>query len=264
MSFIIANHITLHYLTSSGHSGTPLVFINSLGTNLHLWDAVISCLPSQLPLVRYDKRGHGLSDTPPAPYTIRDHSEDLASFLEQLKIESAIVIGISVGGLIAMDYAIRHPNRVQTLILSDTSPRIGTADGWSERIQTIRERGLAGMVTNILDRWFAPTFKSQEPAIYQGFANMLLQTPVEGYIGTCAALRDADLHETVRQINAPSLILCGARDISTPPNLMSDLAEMLPNARFQVIEDAGHLPCVEQPKTMAMMIQQFLQEAGNV
>ena len=260
MSFITANQITLHYIADDAQAGTPLVFINSLGTNLHLWDALVPCLFAHLRLVRYDKRGHGLSDTPPAPYTIRDHSDDLAALLDRLEIETAIVIGISVGGLIAMDYAVQDPGRVQALVLCDTAPRIGTPEGWSERIQAVREKGLPEMAGTIMGRWFAPTFVGQSPADYRGFTNMLLQTPVEGYLGTCAALRDADLYKEVSQINVPTLLLCGAQDISTPPDLMREWAGALPNASFQVIDGAAHLPCVEQPEATAAAIKQFLQE----
>ena len=264
MSFITANQITLHYVSDGAQTGMPLVFINSLGTNLHLWDALVPSLPAQYRFLRYDKRGHGLSDTPPAPYSIRDHSCDLTALMEQLRIDKAIVIGISVGGLIAMDFAIQHPEQVQALVLCDTFPRIGTPESWSERIQAVREQGLPAMAQTIMGRWFMPAFASQRPADFQGFTNMLIQTPLEGYIGTCAALRDADLHEAVSQIKAPNLILCGAQDISTPPRLVHGLAESLPDARFRVIEAAAHLPCVEQPEAMAAAIQQFLQEIEHV
>ena len=264
MSFLTANGITLHYAWDAVQTGTPLVFVNALGTDLHLWDALIPCLPPRFRLLRYDKRGHGLSDTPPAPYSLLDHTRDLATLVEQLEIETSILIGISVGGLIALDYAGRHPDRVRALVLCDTTPRIGTPDGWAERIRSVREQGLANMAGTLLGRWFAPTFSARRPADFQGFANMLRQTPVEGYLGTCAALRDADLHEGLARIKIPSLVLCGMQDISTPPELVRQLAEALPDARFQGIEAAAHLPCVEQPEAMAAAINPFLQELEHV
>jgi 3-oxoadipate enol-lactonase / 4-carboxymuconolactone decarboxylase len=259
MSFMSANQITLHYLSEGGPAGTPLVFINSLGTNLHLWDALLPHLPAQFRRVRYDKRGHGLSDIPPAPYTLQDHTRDLAALLEQLEIEASILVGISVGGLIAMDYALQYPDRVRALILCDTAPRIGTQESWSERIRSVRQEGLDALAGAILERWFTPTFAAQHPADWQGFTHMLLQTALEGYTGTCAALRDADLRDQVGRIAAPSLVLCGVLDPTTTPGLMLELAEALPDASFQVIDSAAHLPCVEQPQAVAVAIRQFLQ-----
>ena len=264
MSFVFANGITLHYARDGAKTGSPLVFINALGTDLHLWDALIACLPRRFRVLRYDKRGHGLSDVPPAPYSLLDHTHDLAALLERLQIDTSILIGISVGGLIALDYAGRYPGRVRALVLCDTCSRIGTPAGWSERIHAVREQGLPKMADMLLARWFAPAFATSRPADFQGFANMLLRTPQEGYLGTCAALRDADLHETVSRIKMPSLVLGGAQDISTPPDLVRQLAEAMPHARFRTIEAAAHLPCVEQPEAMAAIINPFLQELEHV
>jgi 3-oxoadipate enol-lactonase / 4-carboxymuconolactone decarboxylase len=259
MSFISANQITLHYLSEGGTAGTPLVFINSLGTNLHLWDALLPHLPVLFRRVRYDQRGHGLSDAPPAPYTLQDHTRDLAALLDQLEIEAGILVGISVGGLIAMDYALQYPDRVRALVLCDTAPRIGTPEGWDERIRAVRQGGLFPMAGDLLERWFTPGFADRHPAVWQGFTRMLLQTPMQGYTGTCAALRDADLRDLVSGITAPSLLLCGTLDPTTPPDLMRALAETLPEAHFQGIDSAAHLPCVEQPEAVAAAIRQFLQ-----
>lgn len=264
MSFITANKITLHYNWDSPHSHEPLVFVNSLGTNLHMWDALIPYLPAQFRLLRYDKRGHGLSDAPPAPYTIRDHSTDLSALLDELGVETCVVVGISVGGLVAMDFALQHPQRLKALVLCDTSPKIGTAESWSERIAAVREQGLPNIAGMIAQRWFIPDFTVRQAADFHGFANMLARTPPEGYLGTCAALRDTDLSEAVGRIAAPSLVLCGVQDIATPPDLVSVLAKKLPDARFQLIEGAAHLPCIEQPQLVAAAIQQFLKDKDHV
>ena len=245
-------------------TGIPLVFINSLGSDLRIWDGVIPYFGEDFPIVRYDKRGHGLSDCPPGPYTLRDHTTDLAGLLTVLEVPSAILIGVSVGGMIALDFAHQYPQRVHALVLCDTGAQIGTAEAWSERSAIVRQEGLASIAPLILGRWFSRSFSTGEPATYRGYYNMLTRTPAEGYAATCEALRDADLRNVVKSITVPSLVLCGDEDIATPPTLGQELATTLPNANFQLIYQAGHLPSIEQPRAVATAIKQFFKELQYV
>ena len=263
MKFATVKGITLHYTLEGLKDGVPLVFINSLGTDLRLWDKLIPHFAEHFPIIRYDKRGHGLSDCPPGPYSIRDHSDDLAGLLDHLRVKDVIPVGISVGGMIALDYTINHPQSVKALVLCDTAAKIGAAEFWDERIAAIRKSGLEDMADTILGRWFAPAFSKQYPADYKGYYNMLTRTPVEGYTATCQALGDADLRESIGNITAKTLVLCGVEDLATPPDVGRELAAALPGGRFEPIEQAAHLPCVEQPEKMAKTIERFLQENGH-
>jgi 3-oxoadipate enol-lactonase len=254
--------LALHYRLDGRPEGTPLVFLNSLGTDLRLWDDVIPEFTEKYSLLRYDKRGHGLSGCPPPPYTLPDHSDDLARILNFLNLKRPVLVGISVGGMIALNYAASHIDQVAGLVLCDTYPKIGTAEMWDERIAALRAQGMAYLAKTILDRWFDPGYADRKPAAFQGYLNMLERMPVMGYTGTCEAIRDADLHALVERITIPVLVLCGQNDMATPPELVRSLAEDLPDARFQIIENAGHLPCVEQPGATAGAIQGFLTEIG--
>ncbi len=258
MKFITVDSITLHYSCAGAPEGTPLVFINSLGTDLRIWDGVAPHFYERYRVIRYDKRGHGLSDCPPAPYSIRDHATDLAGLLYRLEVKQAVLVGISVGGMIAQDFAAAWPERVQSLVLCDTAAKIGTGVLWNERIDHLLKHGMASLSEAILARWFTEAFAQEEPSAYRGYANMLTRMPVEGYTGTCAAIRDADLTETTQTITAPTLVLCGGEDVATPPDLVSSLCELLPQAQFRQISNAAHLPCIEQPDTMADYIAQFI------
>ena len=258
MDFTIENGITLHYTYEGPRKGLSLVFINALGTDLRIWDGIVPHFSDRHRVIRYDKRGHGLSDCPSAPYSIRDHANDLHGLLDRLDISQAILVGISVGGMIALDYAATWPECVQALVLCDTAPQIGTAEMWNERIHTLREHGMQSMGDAILSRWFAPSFADQAPAAYRGYYNMLTRTPIEGYTGTCEAIRDADLTAAARAIMARTLVLCGAEDISTPPDLARGLVELIPDANFQEIPGAAHLSCIEQPDAVATHIERFL------
>jgi 3-oxoadipate enol-lactonase len=260
MNFATLDTVTLQYVVEGRENGPPLVFVNSLGTDLRIWDGVVTHFRDRFHIVRHDKRGHGLSDAPDGPYTITDHANDLHQLLQHLGIDNPIVVGISVGGLIALQYATQHA--VRALILADTGARLGSESSWNERIAAIRERGMEGMADIIARRWFAPSFSQREAATFGGYRNMMARMPAEGYTGTCAALRDADLRDVVSTIEAPSLVLCGAEDVATLPEFVRGLAEALPNARFETIAGAGHLPCVEQPDEMAMKMDRFLRENG--
>jgi 3-oxoadipate enol-lactonase len=258
MNFTTGNGITIHYAFEGSREMIPLVFVNALGTDLRIWDEVVQPFMNRYPVVRYDKRGHGLSDTPPAPYSIHDFSTDLLRLMEHLDLSKVILLGISVGGMIALDFAASWPELVHSMVLCDTAPVIGTADLWNDRIEKLRQNGMQSMAEAILARWFAPTFKERSPAAYQGYYNMLTRMPLEGYTGTCEAIRDADLTEATRTIGAHALILCGTEDVSTPPDLVRRLVELMPYAEFQEIHGAGHSTCIEQPGVVAKQIERFL------
>jgi 3-oxoadipate enol-lactonase len=160
--------------------------------------------------------------------------------------------------MIALDFAASWPERVHALVLCDTAPVIGTTDLWNERIHKLRAQGMPSMAEAILSRWFAPSFREGSHVNYQGYCNMLTRMPVEGYTGTCEAIRDADLTEAARKITARTLVLCGVADVSTPPDLARKMAALMPNTQFQEIPGAGHLTCVEQPDAVSEQIERFL------
>lgn len=263
MSFINANGHAVYYRREGKLDGIPLVFINSLGCDIRIWDDVVPTFVNRFQVIRYDKRGHGLSDTPPGPM-ISDHAEDLAGLFAQLKINTAVIIGISVGGMIAQSFAAQYPDKVRLLVLCDTGLTIGTPEGWNQRIAGVRTGGMVSMADTILQRWFVPDFARMRPADYRGYLNMLIRMPVDGYIATCEAIRDANLTENARKIEARTLVMGGDQDVATPPDLLGELAATLAHARIEMIPGAAHLPCIEQPGGMAANIDWFLQENGYV
>ena len=258
MKFARVNNVVLHYQDTGGDSLPVIVFSNSLGTDFRIWDEVAAKLAQNYRIIRYDKRGHGLSEATPAPYTMVDHVDDLAALLNHLKVEHAVIVGLSVGGMIAQGLAALHPDLVSALVLCDTAHKIGTDEMWNQRIDAINAGGIPALADGIMERWFTPSFRSPENAAYAGYLAMLNRTTVEGYTGTCAALRDADLTESTRALTIPALCMVGAQDGSTPPDLVKSLAGLITSSRFEIVEDAGHLPCIEQPEKTAALIQGFL------
>lgn len=174
------------------------------------------------------------------------------------------LVGLSIGGLIAMNFALRAPQRLAALVLADTAPNIGTTDSWNARIEAIAQHGLPSIADALIGRWFAPAFRETEPADFAGWRNMLLRTSAEGYIASCAAVRDADLTTLIGAITTPTLAIAGDQDISTPPDLVRCMAERIPGAHFELIASAGHLPAIEQPAVMAGLIADHLAENGYV
>jgi 3-oxoadipate enol-lactonase len=261
MAYARVNGIVLHYAVSGSEAPPPLVFINSLGTSLGIWDEVAEKLAGRYRIVRYDKRGHGLSEAPPPPYALTDHVADLVGLLDHLKIDRAAVVGLSVGGLIAQGLAALHPERVAALVLSDTAHKIGTREGWDDRIDLVARKGLAAIADDIMPRWFTPAFRKPDNAAYAGYRTMFLRSPVDGYVGTCAALRDADLTESTRALALPTLCIVGEHDGSTPPDLVRSTASLIRNSEFRIIPGAGHIPCVEQPDAIVSLIGGFLKGA---
>lgn len=261
------NGIALHYQLIGAAGGRPtIVFINSLGTDFRIWRDVVVRLAGDFSIVLYDKRGHGLSDIGATPYSIDDHVQDLAALMAHLQLRSAVLCGLSVGGLIAQGlYAVR-PDLVSSLILCDTAHKIGTADFWRERISSIEKGGLEAIADGVMQRWFTPAYRVPDNAEFTGYRNMLTRQPVAGYAATCAAIRDADFTEAARRISVPTLCVVGGQDGSTPPDLVLSLAKLIPGARYEVIAGAGHIPCVEQPDALHAIMRSFLDgiAAGKV
>jgi 3-oxoadipate enol-lactonase len=260
MAFERLGDIVVHHETAGRSDAPLLVLVNSLGTDLRVWDALLPRLGGRLRTVRYDKRGHGLTDATPGPYAMGQLADDLARLLDGRREKQVIVCGLSIGGMIAQALASARPDLVRGLVLMDTAHKIGTPEMWGERIAAIRAGGIAGIADAILTRWFSPGFHAQRSAELAGWRNMLTRTPVEGYLGCCAAIRDADLTAAARGLAVPTLCMVGDLDGSTPPDLVAELTALVPGARLVTITGAGHLPCVEQPEAVAGAMLGFFEE----
>lgn len=258
MQALDANGVTLHVQEAGDPNGAPVVFANSLGTDLRLWDALIPLLPDGLRLIRYDKRGHGLSDCPDGPYAMDDLTADAEGLIEGLGLGPVTFIGLSIGGMVAQNLSSRRPDLVRALVLSNTAAKMGDPAAWVDRIAAINADGLASMEDAILDRWFGPAFRTTPVAALWGA--MLTRTPQAGYVGCCAAIAAADLTEATRALCLPTLTIAGSHDGASPPDLVAATSALIPDAQFHVIEGAGHLPCVENPAAYAAILNPFLKE----
>ncbi|QMU58580.1 MAG: 3-oxoadipate enol-lactonase [Boseongicola sp.] len=253
--------LKVHYRDDGDLRGAPVVFANSLGTDLRMWDKVVDRMPEGLRLIRYDKRGHGLSECPPAPYSMGALISDAEALLDHLHVRDAVFVGLSIGGMIAQGLAIKRLDQIRALVLSNTAAKIGTKDTWEDRIAAVQEDGLEVMADAIMQRWFSSGFRTKTEL--QGWRNMLTRQPAAGYIGCCAAISNTDFYTTTANLTLPTLAIAGSEDGATPPDLVRETAALIKGANFKLVRGAGHLPCIEKPDEYVETLVGFLKDIGH-
>jgi 3-oxoadipate enol-lactonase len=257
MPFLDANGTRFHHRIDGPANAPLVVFSNSLGTNLAMWDPQIPALAQKFRVLRYDMQGHGLSSVTPGPYTIGGLAQDVVGQLDALKIARAHFCGISVGGALGQWLGINAANRFKSLTLSNTAARIGTADAWNARIKNVREGGMASVADAVVSRWFSDDFKKKSPDAVEATRQMLLRTPPEGYLATCAALREMDQRETVARISVGTLVIAGAKDSVTTPADARFLVERIQGAQYVEL-NAAHLSNIEDADAFTQALLTFL------
>ncbi|MFM1879272.1 MAG: hypothetical protein RLZZ241_2138 [Bacteroidota bacterium] len=261
MAFLQYKNRTIHYQWSNGRHSENVVLINSLGATLEIWNEVVPGLAKFFNVLTFDKRGHGLSTTAPGKVSIDDYADDIIGLLDALSIEKTHVLGLSIGGQITYSLGSRYPERVQKLIFSNTGAKIGTKQGWDERIAAVKEHGLAGLSEGIITRWLSPQFQKAHPEVIAGYALMVAQNSDLGYIQACEALREADYHPVLCKITQEVLFIGSTHDLSTPSEFVQENAKKLGCNEVALIAGVGHLPCLEVPEKTTEIILGFLQKS---
>ncbi len=254
--------IQLHYREDGRPDGPPVVFANSLGTDLRVWDAVVARMPRSYRVIRYDKRGHGLSSCPRAPYSMGALIRDAEALLDHLQVRDCVFVGLSIGGMIAQGLAVKRLDQVRAMVLSNTASKIGTTELWEDRIAGVRKGGIEVLADSIIERWFSKRFR--DTLEIHLWRNMLVRQPAEGYVGCCAAIAGADFFTTTASLTLPTLAIAGSEDGSTPPDLVRETADLVAGSRFHLIRGAGHIPCVEAAEEYADTLLTFFKEIGHV
>lgn len=251
----------LHVQVDGPEGGLAVVFANSLGTDLRLWDKVLPLLPAGLRFIRYDKRGHGLSQGG-GGQTIEDHRDDAIAVIEALAGEPVLFVGLSIGGLIAQAVASHRPELIRALVLSNTGAKLGTAESWQARIAAVETGGVASIADAVMERWFAPAFRAtSELALWR---QMLVNTSDAGYAAACHALACADQRAATANICCPALVIGGSEDGASLPEVVRATAALISGATYHEIKGAGHLPCVEAPMEWAALVAPFLKAYSHV
>ena len=260
MQYAQVDGCKLHYRMDGTRGKPVLVLSNSLGTDLAMWDRQIDALRPQFCVVRYDTRGHGASDAPAGPYSIERLGRDVIGLLDHLQTPRASLCGVSLGGMTAMWLGAHAPDRVDRLVLANTAPRMAPPDMWNQRIDKVKAGGIAAISDTVLARWFTPAFAEREPATLAAMKAMMERQSPEGYVACCAAVRDMDQRESLALIRAPTLVVAGTHDASTPPWDAKFIADGIPEARMVELA-AAHISNVEAAEAFNAAIVSFLTEA---
>ncbi len=253
--------VRLHYEFDGPADKPVLVLSNSLGTNLHMWDSVMPSLTGEYHVLRYDMRGHGESTVSPGLYTIPHVAEDLLSLTDTLGIKRFFFCGLSVGGMIGIWLGIHAAHRLKKLVLANTAARIGTQEGWNDRIAKVQGGGIASVADGIIERWFTAGFRQAFPSEVETTRAMLLASPPAGYVATCAAIRDMDMTAEVHLIQTHCLIIAGTHDLSTPPSGGRQLAEEIPKSQYIEFPTA-HISSIERANDFSNAVLAFLRTPG--
>lgn len=259
-SFVEIRGLATHVAVEGPPGAPALLLVHSLGTDLHVWDAQVDGLARGFRIVRFDLRGHGLTELSAAPYTIEDLADDALAVLDACGITVAHVGGVSIGGMIAQAIAARAPARVASLILCDTALALPPPEMWRARAQAVRAEGVTAIAEATLGRWVTPAYLASPGG--RGLRSTLLRTPREGYAAAAEVLAAADLTAQARQLRVPALVIVGELDPSTPVAAGEALRDAIPGAQLTVIPRAAHLPLVEAPDAVTAAIRGFLTPAG--
>ncbi|WP_120504257.1 3-oxoadipate enol-lactonase [Sulfitobacter mediterraneus] len=262
MKMFDTGDVRLHYRVDGPDDGAPVVFANSLGTDMRLWDPILPMLPKGLRIIRFDKRGHGLSSCPAGNYSMGSLVTDTERLLDHLGVKECVFVGLSIGGMIAQGLAVKRLDLIRAVVLSNTAAKIGNAEMWDERIGDVRKGGIEALADAVMERWFATQFRAT-PEL-ELWRNMLARQDDNGYIGCAAAISGTDFYTPTSGLRLPALGIAGSEDGSTPPDLVRETMDLIPGSKFHLIRKAGHLPCVEQPEEYAQVLTDFLKGVGHV
>lgn len=258
MLMVRSHGICLHVKVDGPDGAPAILLLNSLGTELRMWDGIAEALAGAFRVIRFDKPGHGLSEAAERPYSIRRLAAHALSVLDAVGVARAHVVGLSIGGQIAMALADAHPDRVDRLILSNTAARIGSPQMWTDRIGALERGGIASIAEPILERWFSARWRREHSEELAGWRAMLTRCDLAGYLGCCEALAGADLTEAGKAMRHAVLVIAGSEDGATPPELVQATAALIRQAGYVCIDGAGHLLCIEQPEAYLRLLRDFL------
>jgi 3-oxoadipate enol-lactonase len=242
-----------------GNADKPvLVLANSIGTTLHMWDTQIEDLSKHFRVLRYDYRGHGASSVPVGAYSLDRLGRDVIELLDALRIERVHFLGLSLGGFVGQWLAIHTPERIDRLILSNTSAYLGPAEAFAERIAAVlRAPDMSETAEMFLANWFPAQMLAAKEPVVDKFRAMLRATSQPGLAGLYAAIRDMDLRRTIALISRPTLVIAGQHDTVTVLSHSELIAATVPGAKLVVLP-AVHLSNVEYPAEFLEAVLGFL------
>lgn len=257
MPMIDADGCLLNVSVEGRDGGPTIMLSNSLGATMQMWEPQMAALTKLYRVVRYDRRGHGKSGAPAGPYSMERFGKDVLAILDDLNIEKIHWCGLSMGGMVGQWLGANAPERVEKLILANTSCYYPDPTNWLNRIKAVKESGIASIADAVIAAWLTADFREREPQITQRMKAMLVASPVEGYIACCEALSTLDQRDLLPRITAPTLVIAGRHDMSTPVEASVFIRSHIPNASMTLL-DAAHISNVEQSHNFTEAVVGFL------
>lgn len=262
MPFLELDDVTIHWREDGDPNGAPIVFSNSLGCDLTMWDQLLPLLPRGLRVIRYDTRGHGQSSVPKGPYSMGALVRDAERLMDHIDIRDAVFVGLSMGGMIAQGLAVKRLDLVRAVVLSNTGAKIDQPAMWQDRIDAVMAGGVEAVADASMERWFTRAFRESDQlakwrAMYVG------QSAI-GFSACMSAISGTDFYTPTSGLRLPALGIAGSDDGSTPADLVREMIDLIPGSEFAVIRRAGHLPCIERPDAYADVLTAFLRKIGHV
>jgi 3-oxoadipate enol-lactonase len=258
MPFAELKDVRIHYELTGPEQAPVLVFSNSLGTDLAMWDGQVAELGKRFRVVRYDTRGHGQSSVPRGDYTIEMLGRDVIGLLDHLKFARMNFCGLSIGGQTGMWLGVNAGERLNKLVLCNTAAKIGTPEIWKPRLEAVHQGGVMAVAGAAIERWFTAGFRAKESSEVSKIRQMLDGTNTDGYLGCGAAVRDFDYRDELGAIRTPTLVVAGTYDGSIPVADARSVWEKIPGARFVELS-AAHLSNVEARDKFNQEVGEFLQ-----
>lgn len=252
--------VALNHLVEGPAEAPVLVLLNSLGTDMRMWEPQVAALRDEARIVRLDARGHGGSPMADPPWTLDDLGDDVLALLDSLGIAKASFAGVSLGGATALWIAAHAPERVERLFACFTSPYFGPPDPWLERAATVRAEGVEAVAEGVLGRWFTDAIA---PDLRARMREMIVATPPEGYAAATEVVARLDLRDDLGRITAPTLVICGSDDPACPPDVGRALAAAVPGAKFACLEGVAHLGNIERPEAVTDLIRSHLDKEAQ-
>ncbi|HEX8788876.1 MAG TPA: 3-oxoadipate enol-lactonase [Telluria sp.] len=259
-----ASSPALHYSVREPRNGKrprhTIVLSHALGCDLTMWDALAKQLTADCRVIAYDHRGHGTSDAPAGEYGMAELADDAARLLRELDTGPVVWIGLSMGGMVGQELALRHPGLVGALVLANTTSGYPDAARavWRQRIDTVQAQGIEAIADAVMARYFHDGFRAEHAATVARFRRRLVTTDAIGYVGCCAAVGSVDTTARLGEIKVPALVIAGELDQGTPVSMAQTLVDGIADARLQVLAQASHLSAVEQPAAFAASVMGFV------
>ena len=257
MPMIDADGCLINVSVEGRDSGPTVMLSNALGTTMQMWEPQMAALTKLFRVIRYDRRGHGKSGVPPGPYSMERFGKDVLAILDDLNIERVHWCGLSIGGMVGQWLGANAPDRIDRLILANTSCYFPDQTNWDKRIEFIKQSGISVIANSVLASWFTRDFREREPEIVRRVRDMLLATPVDGYIASSEAIAAMDQRELLPRIKSPTLVIAGRSDTSTPLEMNEFIRSQIPGANLTIL-DAAHISNIEQPHNFTDALVGFL------